>query len=198
MKLLVVLVFLNILGVASYSQGFLRPYDQKLDSLFRLWKQSPDSLERQKEFFDNFPANFEDFRKTYDYKKLAHDPMYYLADDHIMNGFAKLSKIPSKEYYGRLIDLSIGGKWNADAINFLQYFVHQKTEENPDLLFSLLSDYTTSQMYSFWFFYFNSLYPMKGGIPKYLLNMRVRYPVIYKEMQKAFKASDGKAMPYSD
>ena len=67
-------------------------------------------------------------------------------------------------------------------------------DQHPAFLFALLSKYPLEKIYSFWYFYFNSLHPLKGGIPGVLLQMKSAYPSVFQEMQKAFKASDGQAI----
>ena len=196
------LIILNCLLVSSgFSQKFLRPYDRQLDSLYRLLIAEPESLERQQAFFDLFPANFKDFKRTYgfDPELSGYDLMPKLAYDHLLNGFAKLDKIVDTVYYTRLIDLSIGGLWvAADGIAVFQYDVlWKKAAQKPDLLFYLLSTYPNEKVYSFWYFYFNSLLPSKEGIPACFTALKGKYPEIYRILEKAFKDSDGQAtLPY--
>ncbi len=185
-----------LLVVSGFSQKFLRPYDRQLDSLYRLLIAEPESLERQQAFFDLFPANFKDFKRTYgfDPELSDYDLMPSLAYDHLLNGFAKLDKIVDTTYYTRLIDLSIGGVWDAGAAGFLQELLYVKSKEKPDLLFYLLSTYPDEKVYSFWYFYFNTLLPSKEGIPACFTALKGKYPKIYRILEKAFKASDGQAV----
>ena len=106
----------------------------------------------------------------------------------------RLDKIIDTLYYARLIDLSIEGLWDADAVTDLQELLHVKSKEKPDLLFYLLSTYPDEKVYSFWYFYFNSLLPSKEGIPAYFTALKGKYPKIYQILEKAFKASDGQAV----
>lgn len=193
-------MFVVLIGLLSFNEGiaqhFLRAYDQKLDSLYRVLIEDPESVQKQQEFLDCFPANFEDFQKTYGYDPgySKNDPMYELSPEHIFKGLARLNKLSDTVYYTRLIHLSIGGKWDADAVNYLQSVLQEKVEQQPALVFALLSKYPLEKIYSFWYFYFNSLHPLKGGIPGVLLQMKSAYPSVFQEMQKAFKASDGQAI----
>ena len=191
------LMILNcLLVVSGFSQKFLRPYDRQLDSLYRLLIAEPESLERQQAFFFFFSANFKDFEHTYGYDKdySWNDSMYVVHEDHLFNGLAKLDRIKDTVYYTRLVNLSIGGLWAADAISILQRIVRERAKEKPDLLFYLLSTYPDEKVYSFWYFYFNSLYPSKKGIPACFTALKVKYPKIYQILEKAFKASDGQAV----
>ena len=191
------LIILNcLLVVSGFSQKFLRPYDRQLDSLYRLLITEPESLERQQAFFDLFPKNFKDFEHTYyfDPGPYWEDPMYGLAREHLLNGFSKLNKIVDTVYYTRLVNLSVDGSWAADGIAIFQNLLWEKSKEKPDLLFYLLSTYPDEKVYSFWYFYFNSLYPSKEGIPACFTALKGKYPKIYQILEKAFKASDGQAV----
>ena len=190
------LIILNCLLVSPvFSQEFLRPYDRQLDSLYRLLIAEPESLERQQAFFEMFPKNFKDFEHTYDFNpNWKGDPMYSLAREHLLNGFAKLDKIADTVYYTRLVNLSVDGLWAADGIAIFQNLLWEKSKEKPDLLFSLLSTYPEEKVYSFWYFYFNSLYPSKEGIPACFTALKGKYPKICQILEKAFKDSDGQAV----
>ena len=196
MKVCFLMILNCLLVVSGFSQKFLRPYDRQLDSLYRLLIAEPESLERQQAFFDLFPANFKDFKRTYgfDPELSDYDLMPSLAYDHLLNGFAKLDKIVDTTYYTRLIDLSIGGVWDAGAAGFLQELLYVKSKEKPDLLFYLLSTFPDEKVYSFWYFYFNTLLPSKEGIPACFTALKGKYPKIYRILEKAFKASDGQAV----
>ena len=190
------LIILNCLLVSQvFSQEFLRLYDRQLDSLYRLLIAEPESLERQQAFFEMSPKDFHDFKHTYGFNPdfYPYDLMPRMARDHIFKGFAKLDKIVDTVYYARLIDLSIGGLWDAGAAGFLQEILYVKSEQKPDLLFYLLSTYPEEKVYSFWYFYFNSLLPSKEGIPDCFTALKGKYPEIYQILEKAFKDSDGQA-----
>lgn len=192
-------LFFFILGFLCFSEGFAQHFlwacDRKLDSLYRVLIIDPESVQKQQEFFDCFPDNFEDFRKTYGYnpKYSKNDSMYDVGEEHVFKGLAQLDKLSDTIYYTRLINLSIGGKWEVDAISALQDIVQRKTEANTQLLFCLLAKYPQEKIYAFWYFYFHSLHPLKEGIPKFLLKMKEKYPGIYQELLKALKNADGQA-----
>ena len=179
-----------------FAQEFLRPYDRQLDSVYRLLLAEPESLERQQAFFEMFPKNFEEFEHTYGYNKdySWDDSMYVVHEDHLFNGLDKLDRIKDTVYYSRLIELSIGGKWQADAINILQKLLREHAKQKPGLVFYLLSAYSEEKVYSFWYFYFNSLLPSKEGIPACFTALKGEYPEIYRMLERAFKDADGQAV----
>lgn len=195
----IICLFIILFNIGNvFSQNFSKASDKSLDSLFRILLKDPESQHNQEEFFDKFPHSFQEFLITYNYHPKLTNPMYSSSYDHIFNGFAKLNKIPVWKYYKRFIDLSINGKWDADAVNCLQRVLAIKAKENPNILFSLLSLYTKEDIYSFWYFYFNSLHPLKGGIPVFLKEMEKEYPTVYEQLKKAFRDSDGQAICPTD
>lgn len=152
----IICLFIILFNIGNvFSQNFSKASDKSLDSLFRILLKDPESQHNQEEFFDKFPHSFQEFLITYNYHPKLTNPMYSSSYDHIFNGFAKLNKIPVWKYYKRFIDLSINGKWDADAVNCLQRVLAIKAKENPNILFSLLSLYTKEDIYSFWYFYFS-------------------------------------------
>ena len=204
-KIIVGLIGLMFWG-EGYAQRFLRPYDQKLDSLYRVLIKDPESVRKQDTTltlqeityscgFNSVNYFSRQFRKTYGYnpKYSKKDPMYTAGEEHVYKGLARLDKLPDTLYYTKLIKLSIGGKWVADAISALQETVQKKTMEKPQLLLSLLSQYSPEKIYSFWYFYFNSLHPLEGGIPAVFFEMQSEYPKVYRELFRAFEDSDGQA-----
>lgn len=194
MKFIVLYLIFIYSTLCAQTREYLSLYARQLDSIYRVLLNDPESYDKQRAFFCSFPHDFQSFKKTYDYTRYPKNLLYYMASDHIRKGFNQLNKIPETEYYDRLINLSLGGKWEADAIDELQVLLWERTREKPDVLFSLLSKYPKDKIYSFWYFYFHSLYLHKDGIPDYLLKMKDKYPGIYSELLKAFKNADGEAI----
>ena len=196
LRICILLVCVFCINIGGQAQHFLRPYDQKLDSLYRILLKEPEAVQKQQEFLDYFPDNFEDFRKTYGYDSQysKRDLMYSVSTEHVYRGLARLDNVSDTLYYTKLINLSIGGKWEADAVSALQETVQKKAMEKPRLLFGLLLQYPQKKIYSFWYFYFNSLHLLEGGIPVVFLQMKSDYLKVYQELCCAFKDSDGQAV----
>lgn len=110
-------VFLFTVGGVS-SQFFLRASDKSLDSLFWMLLKDLGTLRNQGQFFDKLSRSFEGFYVAYDCAPRVTNPLYSLPDEH-MNSFAKSDKIPDWKYYKRLINLSVNGVWDADAVSYL-------------------------------------------------------------------------------
>lgn len=194
-RIVIALIGLLLFG-KGYAQHFLRASDRKLDSLYRVLVEEPESVQKQQEFLDCFPDNFEEFQKTYGYnpRSSKKSSMYAVGEEHVYKGLAQLGKLPDTLYYTKLINLSIGGRWRADAVSALQETVRKKALKKPRLLFGLLLRYSQEKIYSFWYFYFNSLYPLEGGIPATFLQMKSDYPKVYQELLRGFKDSDGQVV----
>jgi hypothetical protein len=68
-----------------------------------------------------------------------------------------LGYIPDSLYFDKLISISVGGIWNADAVNYFQHFLHQVTLSKPKIMIERLSKQTKGYQLRFWQFYWTSL-----------------------------------------
>ena len=121
MRILVFLLLLFCACTQSYSQYF--PVDTaRLNQTYSALIAGPNTLEKQKAFLDAFPSSFSEYMMVYQY---VPDPNYDLAmylkgADHVLKGLGGISLIPDTTYCDKLINLSLNGKWNADAPNYLK------------------------------------------------------------------------------
>lgn len=169
----------------------------RLNSSYRELVRNPKSEELQKEFLNAFPNTWKSFLRTYDFYPEKDLTMYKLGYDHIVNGLGKLiTLLPDSVYCNKLIELSIGGRWEADAPNYLQMVVRQTMQKKPEVMFQRLSLLWQGDVFPFWYFFFHSLHSTKEDICLYseLYNkMQRKYPMIVKDMEVAFTVSSGKA-----
>lgn len=169
----------------------------RLNSSYRELVRNPKSEELQKEFLNAFPNTWKSFLRTYDFYPEKDLTMYKLGYDHIVNGLGKLiTLLPDSVYCDKLIELSIGGRWEADAPNYLQMVVRQTMQKKPEVMFQRLSLLWQGDVFPFWYFFFHSLHSTKEDICLYseLYNkMQRKYPMIVKDMEVAFTVSSGKA-----
>ncbi len=164
----------------------------KTDTLSDLYKKSiisKDSLIYQSKFFHSFPATFRDFNDTYGYFD-NQDPhltyagaLYPDSYKHIELLF-RLTNIPEREYYNKIINIAIGGHWEADAINYFQNGLRNKVFENPRLTIDLLKIKSDRDILSFWFFFYSSIHPVYDHIPNKLTALKTYDNKIYGLMQK--------------
>ena len=80
--------------------------------------------------------------------------MYNLGYDHIVNGLGKLvTLLPDSVYCDKLIVISIGGRWEADAPNYLQLVVRKTMQKKSEVMFQRLSLLRQEDVFSFWRFF---------------------------------------------
>ncbi|MEY8685301.1 hypothetical protein AB9N12_03860 [Bacteroides sp. AN502(2024)] len=169
----------------------------RLNSSYRELVRNKKSVEVQKEFLDAFPDTWKSFLSTYDFYLKEDLTMYKLGYDHIVNGLGNLvTLLPDSIYCDKLIALSIGGRWEADAPNYLQMVVRKAMQKKPEVMFQRLSLLRQEDVFSFWYFFFHSLHSTKEDIRLYSElhdKMQKKYPMIVKDMKAAFAISSGKA-----
>ena len=113
----------------------------------------------QQAFFDRFPSTWYDFERTFNgaffkndikaiYKQdFSHDFEKYL------NAFSNLKDIDAKEYYRKLIGITIGMPiQNTPASDMWQKIVATKISENNELVLQLLKEKSELQQARFWQF----------------------------------------------
>ena len=90
-----------------------------LKQLYKLATSSPQGTSNiyKQQFFDAFPNTFQQFNALYGNNLDAHHrptPLYYQAEDHLLNLFNQLSGIINDTlYYKKIISIAIDGKWDA-------------------------------------------------------------------------------------
>jgi hypothetical protein len=197
MRTLIILVFLFSVPLQGFSQYF--PIDTtRLNQSYTALVHEPNSIEKQKKFLETFPSTFSEFIMVYQF---VPDPnydltMYRKAPDHVLKGLKLLTLIPDTIYCDKLINLSINGRWMADAPNYLKTVLQEVMGERTKIMFSRLSKKTVGQQFSFWYFYFNNPVIKQNFISKYENLKQLlsdSYPAMVNEMESAFKASYGKA-----
>ena len=95
-----------------------------------------------------------------------------------------MTNIPEREYYNKIINIAIGGHWEADAINYFQNGLRNKVFENPRLTIDLLKIKSDRDILSFWFFFYSSIHPVYDHIPNKLTALKTYDNKIYGLMQK--------------
>ena len=153
----------------------------------------------EQEYFDAFPNSFYEFNSLFGYSNNnpfdingESGPLYDVHMEYIEEFFG-LKKISEEEFCNKIIDLSIGGRWYADAVSLLRYRTHQKVFKSLNLFNQLLSKRNDKEIQSFWRFYFDGPHPPEK-LPKELekikeLNEQVYYLMMLalKEVQKEWK-----------
>jgi len=150
--------------VKKKNVGIISPETEKdsayyLKNFYNDFVNQKDSLSEYS-FFNKFPNSFEQFNSLYGYDDvLGGRPLYNEGYDHIL-GYSKLREhIANVDYYNKLIDISIGGHWEADNISYLQEVLNITFHKNPRLFSELINKRSENEKKSFWVFFFDGPHP---------------------------------------
>jgi hypothetical protein len=169
---------------------------RKADRLRQIYKEailgSPIKTTYERKFFDEFPSDFKTFFSLYGYDGVVDDLGSHGSKHHILTDesfehvflFNRIESIPNEEYYTKLINLSIGGYWQGDGVNYLNYGLRERVKTDHKLTCELLSKRTNKEIQSFWYFYFDGPHPSKD-IPSDLQDIKRINSKIYSLMKKA-------------
>lgn len=167
-------------------------YQEKAEKLKHYFQKSfnnPDSLKYRRLFFEAFPNSFSELDSLYGYHNGKKGLLYEEGVNHIIKLFDNIKCINDSVYYSKLIHISIGGSWKADAVNYFQSILHQHSLAKPELLFTLLGNYSKAKIQSFFYFFYHGSHPPFEEIPAEFKNMKTEYPRIYLHMKKGFKSA---------
>ena len=162
---------------------------KKLKQYYLLSKSSvPEVADMyQDKFFDEFPNTFKQLNQLYGYDGQAKKGaiLYYDAGNHIMGLFNNLKNINDTLYYKKIIGITIGGKWDADAVNFFQHGLQEHIVAKPELAVFILKKMDKSTIKSFWYFYFVGPIPKNHFYPS-LEKIKMIDKDIYKLMMESY------------
>ena len=162
----------------------------RLKELYHKSTSSSDSLDFQKQFFFAFPKSFKEFNNTFGYVTKSTDPekeeisVLYLESEKYLDLFFRLTIIPDTLFYKKIIDIAIGGHWDADGVNYFQYGLRKKVFANPKMTFDLIKNKVDNDIESFWSFFFQSIHPAYKQIPLELTKMKSYDSRVYGLMEK--------------
>ena len=155
---------------------------EKLKSAF-FDLQEKNNQTNQQRYFDLFPNSFEKFEQVFGFEKGKKAPLYDNSIEYIRTLFA-LDSISQSSQITKWIDISIGGHWDADAVNYFQHFLRTRTLKNVDLTYKLLKDRPDKEVESFFYFFFNEIHPQFETIPKEFEMLKNRDKAFYNLLEK--------------
>ena len=191
MKYIVVLVLSLFLSNNAQAQCF--PVDTaKLNASYRELSSLPNTLERQRAFFDAFPSNWREFIGTYQYvsDKECDLTMYRCANEHIEALKTKMTQINDLDYCKKLVNIAIGAQLEADAPNHFQNLLHDAMWRKMDGMLNAISKLRKGYQMQFWQFYWSNPVKSKSLETEYerlSKQMSDTYPEETKMMEIAFK-----------
>lgn len=149
-----------ILQINLYSQ--INDTIEKLIQSYSLVRID-SSIENKTNFFNNFPSNFTEFRKTYGYgddlsgPHGGFAPLYCTSYAHIDLFCSLCEFIPKEQYYKKIIDISIDGYYQVDAVFYFKDRCFFENTCDIEYFLSILEKYDDKKISSFWHFYFDNI-----------------------------------------
>jgi hypothetical protein len=159
MKRIIVITFIIFTFVCKVqSQETL---DILLTKYYNLAKTSQDSNLYKEKFFEIFPDNFQLFDSIYGYKDIGIDstyysPLYSESLDHIIFFFDIYNIINKSIFIKKVINISLNGHWEVDAINIFQDNLQSLFMDDTKHFLKVLATYKDTEIKSFWNFFFAS------------------------------------------
>ncbi|SDT26419.1 hypothetical protein SAMN05216490_2895 [Mucilaginibacter mallensis] len=158
-------VFLNlsITKAQNNSGDSIKTKAEKLKHLYVLSTASSSDMKDvyKQQFFDEFPNTFKGLNDLYGYENSKPAILYFESAAHILELFNNLQNINDTLYYKKIISIAINGHWDADAVNYFQHGLRNRTEFKPELIVYILKSLPEEQIKSFWYFYFDGVHPKK-------------------------------------
>lgn len=160
---------------------------QQLKKYYQLSTETND-LDHKRNFFNYFPSTFSEFNSLYgfDSKNSKPQALYNEALDHILGLLCQLNENEIHGYYDKLIGLTYGAEWDADAINYLQDCIQKRFKENTDSFTTVLTTKSQEQIRQFFSFYFSGPHPPKQ-IPSEIESIKLKRPNLYNIASDIFK-----------
>lgn len=191
MRTIIISVLSLFVCCQAKSQYF--PVDTaKLNASYQALLRQPNSIERQKAFFEAFPSNWGEFIGTYQYvpDKEYDLTMYRSANEHIEALKTKMTQINDLDYCKKLVNIAIGAQLEADAPNHFQDLLHDAMWRKMDGMLNAISKLRRGYQIQFWQFYWSNPVKSKSLETEYeRLSKQISdtYPEETKMMEIAFK-----------
>lgn len=190
-KMLILIILVLSVTTNAASQTFSVD-TAKLNTSFRELVSNPNTLERQKAFFEAYPNTWTEFIMTYQYSsKNNYDlTMYNLAQKQIDALGGRITLIKDSIYCKKLVNIAVGGEIEADAPNYYQALLHKIMWLRMDGMLEAISKLRKGHQMQFWQFYWSNPVKSKQIETEYnrLLKLNVdSYPKEMKAMKIAFE-----------
>lgn len=104
--------------------------------------------------------------------------LYHESRDYVTI-FFELEKIPKPDLLGKCIQISIGGSWEADAVNHFQRNLRRLVLRNITIAYNILSEKPEKEIESFFYFFFHEIHPQYPAIPNEFDYLKSEAPDFY-------------------
>ena len=146
------LVFLLLL-VLNSSCNSQNKESKKINVLLNECKLNP-TKEHFNLFFNSFPSSYNELQNTFGYSDDKGEAPYYTNGEEYIVTFFKSSQAVEKEVFiDKLIEISKGGKWDADNINSFQEKLRNYFFSNDNAFLITLNTKDKTVVKEFWYFF---------------------------------------------
>lgn len=112
-----------------------------------------------KEFMNVFPNNFKAFNKLYGYDEKKGERVLFSKGNEHISYFFNCSEVSDLEKLNKVIQIGIGGKWEADIVGMFQDLSFELVKDNPNKTKEILDNLTDQKASSFWYFLLDGAHP---------------------------------------
>ena len=158
MKRLFSTMLLLVILLATSSAQYFIVDTLRLNKAYDELLSNPQSLEKQKEYFNAFPCNWAEFYDTYKYcSNDGYDLSMYRRANEYIQALGNCTAINDTLFCNRLIALSVGASIDADAPCYLKMLLHNTMEKKSDVFMYCLSKIEKGHQMQFWQFYWSNI-----------------------------------------
>lgn len=139
-------------------------------------------------FIESFPKNFDDFKSVFGWNDSLDkpNPLYNDSTKYIDKFFEIISKDKTKKSLTLIIDIGLGGKYQADGVSYFKMNIEKLFIKNPNLSCELLKNRKLQDIDSFWLFYLDSPQPLTS-VPDYFKKLKIDCDGVYFSLEKQIK-----------
>ena len=197
MKKIFLFAIVTLFTAFSANAQYFQVDTAKLNTAYRALVNEPDKKENQLQFFDAFPCNWREFITTYGFSSRilgqcphdGYDYTKYNASKSHIEALGSISLVNDTLYCRKLVNIAVGGIYEADAPNFFNSLLHRVMSKKMDVMLYTVSRLRRGHCMQFWQFYWSSNGKSdeleREFVHLYELNIG-KYPDMMKMMEIAF------------
>ena len=164
MKKIFLFAIVTLFTAFSANAQYFQVDTAKLNTAYRALVNEPDKKENQLQFFDAFPCNWREFITTYGFSSRilgqcphdGYDYTKYSASKSHIEALGSISLVNDTVYCRKLVNIAVGGIYEADAPNFFNSLLHRVMSKKMDVMLYTVSRLRKGHCMQFWQFYWSS------------------------------------------
>jgi hypothetical protein len=135
-----------------------------------------------KEFINTFPSSFELLDQLYGYDDGRGGRRLYSKYEEHISYFSNCSEVPNRVKLDKVINIGLGGRWEADASGLLQEVALKLVKDDPNTAKEILNALPDDKASSFWFYLFDGPHP---GHPQKVKDIRLLRDLLGKKSKQS-------------